>query len=118
MLNLITKTKMIYSYLSPLELWELLKVRIREFSSGFSKTVASERKMYKENLQKLFEEMQSNLMVKGESPYETLLNNIDQVKKELDSFDHQEVLQAAFRCKCNWSQGGELPTKYFFNLEK
>ena len=47
-----------------------------------------------------------------------VLQQYDNLKRELQSLYEDEGKHAMFRAKCRWVEKGERPTKYFFNLEK
>ena len=46
------------------------------------------------------------------------LKQYDNLKKELQKLCEAKGEAAKFRAKCLWTEKGERPTKYFFNLEK
>ena len=60
--------------------------------------------------------MQSALLVEGE--YDWLNDKIGQVKTELTAFAVQDAKRSAFHCKMQFTQYGEVASKYCFNMEK
>ena len=47
-----------------------------------------------------------------------VLQEYENLKKELRSIYEDRGKQAMFQVKCLWIENGERPTKYFFNLQK
>ena len=106
----------LYSDVSPDERWEIMKEQVTLYCKDKSIRNAHEDKVYKFNLYKLLSRMQ-NRYIKGDVTNE-FNENVDRVRREIASFEESEAKKAAFRCKCRWESSGELPSKYFFHLEK
>ena len=47
-----------------------------------------------------------------------ILDQYEAEKNELNSLYESKGKEAIFRSKVKWTEQGEKPTKYFFNLEK
>ena len=47
-----------------------------------------------------------------------MLDQYEEEKNELNSLYESKGKEAIFRSKVKWTEQGEKPTKYFFNLEK
>ena len=115
---LITGIKRVYNYLSKSELWELLKVEIAKFCKTWSKDKCNEMEIEKFNLYKILAAIQDKLINHQDNVNPTTVKSMERIQCELDSFATLEAKRAAFRCKQNWAKYGEVPSSYFFNLEK
>ena len=49
---------------------------------------------------------------------QNILSEYEKLKKELQEMYEEKGTGAIFRSKARWTENGEKPTKYFFNLEK
>ena len=98
---------------TPLERWELLKARIKKHTIEFAKNKVSEDKIIIGNLSEQVNEYESKLPLTQEQ--DSLLQK---TKQDLEEKLLERVQGLIFRSKVRWQEGGELNTKYFFNLEK
>ena len=99
--------------------WELLKMEIRCFNISFAKGKAKETRnrelVIKEEMDRLDHIICSNSDI---TSLDEELKQYDSLKKELQQIYKNKGEAAKFRSKCMWTEKGERPTKYFFNLEK
>ena len=106
----------VYHYLNAFEFWELLKTQIREFSRKYSKEKANNYKYEMFSLYKALGIMQEEEM---KFPVDMQFEkNIAKIKAKIEAHEIIDAIRAAFRCKVNYTEGGERNVKYFFNLEK
>ena len=111
--KLVDEKKLEYIDYKPIKKWEMMKYEIRKFTIRYSKEQRREAKKYEldleSSLSKLVADSDSGLNVEEE---------ISSLRRELQEIELSKARAAIFRSKCNWSQLGERPTKYFLNLEK
>ena len=97
-------------------LWDLCKIRIREFSIQFSKEKA---KQFKSRIHWLSSKVDDLHKKIAQSPGNmTLVNEMEKTRMELDLAHVAKSKGAQVRAKVNWIENGEKCTKYFLNLEK
>ena len=116
--TLIKNIGQVYHYVEPIERWEIAKHEISRFCKEFAKKESCKNKWEKFNLYKTLAAIQDKIVKYGESVTPGTIQSMKIIQKELDSYATQEAKRAAFRCRQNWAKYGELPSKYFFNLEK
>ena len=97
-------------------MWELIKSNAAEFSKKYSKLHSEEQRVEKFNLYKLFADMQDHVIEHGIN--ERMEQSIKKVSEEINSFETLDAKKSAFWCKCYYYQYGEVPSKFFFNMEK
>ena len=107
----------IYDYLNEEDLWELLKFEGARFSKEYAKNRAQKEQDERFNLYRTLEVLQEEY-TKQTPPDEQIRDGIEEIKIDLDAYETRDAKRAAFRCKQKWIQAGELPSKYYFNLEK
>ena len=99
--------------------WEMLKMEFRSTTISYSKNKSKLTHVREEEVKSRLEELDriicNNFNFPGIDP---VLNEYDNLKAELQSIYEKKGRSAIFRSKCRWVEGGERPTKYFFNLEK
>ena len=88
--------------------WELIKMERRSLTIPYSKYKAKQSRNVKTAIQNRLDEIDT-LITNGNG-----LQNIDSELKECDRLKRD--LQAIY--KVRWTEEGEKPTKYFFNIEK
>ena len=106
-----------YNYMSPVELWELIKDESRQILREESKWRAYFRKCEQFSLYKKLSSIQERLLQENTDVIRTC-NQASFVTEEIKSFEVQNAKRAAFRCRQQWMQHGERSSKYYFNLEK
>ena len=116
MSNILKGTIRTYNYCTDTDLWELLKFESRQWTRYFASNLQYQNRERKFELYKELEKLQDDLIrskMKNEK-----WEKISAVTAEIDAFVTVEAKKAAFRCKKDWVSKGEMPTSYFFNLEK
>ena len=116
MKNCLEGVKRVYSYLNDIELSELLKYEASQFTREFAKQIAYDTKWAKFNLYEQLEKLQRELINDGLS--DILMDRTKVIESEITSYEIQDAKRAAFRCHTQFTQYGEIPSKYYFNLEK
>ena len=117
MSNLIRGVCRTYDYLPPVELWELLKSEIIKYSREYGKRKSLNEKCERFNLYKILSAIQEQI-VTSKDVSNQMVHNMVKVQLEIDSYETLDAKRSAFRCKQNWAKNGELPSKFFFNMEK
>jgi exonuclease III len=99
-------------------LWEVLLLMIRGktiyYSSTMKKINLKMEKDLETKLLNLEEEIDS---ATTEQDKNTVLENINQIKDELDKINDKRIQGMFIRSKAKWIEQGEKPTKYFLKLE-
>ena len=96
--------------------WELLKIRIREFTQKFCKRKTVKKKTRKELLQEKLETLEKLINEKKKNI--EIERNYRAVKEELENIYKFESKGAGIRARVKWMEEGERSTKYFLRLEK
>ena len=93
--------------------WEILKIRIKEFSIQFAVNI-SKRKRYE------FKELQDELSVLEEREHltEREKQNMMDVKNRIHSLLKEKERGVIIRSRAQWLEHGEKATKFFYSLEK
>ena len=108
-----------FAYLPQVELWDLLKFEIKQYSRDWVVSKVQESHIHRFYLYEKLSRMQVELLHDPcEKPEVCLIRNIDLVHSELEAYEIRDAKKAAFRCKKTWIASGETHSKYFFNLEK
>ena len=94
--------------------WEFLKFKIREFSIGFSKKIAYERRNRITTLEKQIRELQS----KGNAMSECESDSLSVLQQKLESEYNIIAKNTILKSKVQYYEEGEKCTQFFFNLEK
>ena len=99
--------------------WELIKMELRRIIIAFAKSKARQTRIYLENLEKQLADLDIEIQnfTGQQKDRELKQSEQDKLKKELQFLYNKKGEGAIFRSKLRWSEQGEKPTKYFFNLE-
>ena len=113
---LLQHTKEDHKNLSKQLLWEIIKIKVKEFSISYCK----QKQKIKTNLMK---ELETKIQVKEseliKSNYnKTVQSERDSLAEELYDLVNKQNIGAQVRSRAKWTEQGERGTKYFFNLEK
>ena len=101
------------SHKTSIEQWELLKVKMRQFSVEFSGAMASEHKLIISELSEKINDYESRLPLNRD---ETEI--LENTRLDLEEKTLERIKGVMFRSKAKWYAEGEKNSKYFFNLEK
>ena len=110
-------TSRAYRHLNETDLWELVKFEAGQFSRQFAKSRSNNEKEYKFDLYNELSSLQEKLISDGASSDETL-NRVESIQAELNGLEIVDAKRSAFRCRMQYTQYGEVSSKYYFNLEK
>ena len=96
--------------------WEIIKIAV----AGSSVQYASRKKKADDNKIKILEKKIRFWEKERESSplFDKHEQHIQRLQKELYDLNAKKTQAAILRCKANWSELAEKPTKYFLNLEK
>ena len=99
--------------------WELIKMEIRGLTIAYSKNKAKKQRKNESDLQIRLDELDKQI---ADSTDPELTNNAlsekEILKQKLHFFYERKANGLILRSKARWTEKGEKPTKYFFNLEK
>ena len=114
--SLIKQTREEYKDLSKQLFWEIVKIKVKEYSILYCK----QKQKIKVNLRK---EIEKKLEIKETELINSNYNKMiqadrDSLAEELYDLVHKQNLGAQVRSRAQWTEQGEKGTKYFFNLEK
>ena len=114
--HLLSETQEEYKTISKQLLWEICKIKIKEFSITYCK----QKQQVKRNLMKELEEKIKKKEVELEkSNYnKQIVTEKELLDKELHALIHKQNIGAQIRSRAKWTEQGERSTKYFFSLEK
>ena len=101
--------------LNPLEKWEKIKKKVKEFTQQYSKEKANSKKEKMADLKEEITYIEDNLDVRNDS--ETL-ERLDGLETQLNDLIAEKTRGIIFRSKATWASEGEKNSKYFFSLEK
>ena len=107
-----------YDYICPMDLWEMIKCELIALCKDYAKRTNYNENCERFDLYRILGAMQDKLVKSEGIVSHSFVDNMNRVKCEINSFETQDAKQAAFRCRVNYSYMGELPTRYFFNMEK
>ena len=113
---MIEGVKRVYIYLEPTELWELIKFECAQFTRKCTRVKSHWEKENKFNMYCELGKLQQEGLEKDFS--KELQERIHLVEGEIRSYEIKDVQRSAFRCCMQWTEYGETPSKYYFNLEK
>ena len=114
--NLLLKTQNDYKNISKQLIWEICKIKIKEFTISYCK--------YKQRLKKnLMTDLENKVQAKETELINSNYNrNIqaerDALVNDLNNLVSEKNKGAQVRSRAKWIEEGEKSTKYFFNLEK
>ena len=114
--NLFKNLKQEYNSLSKQLIWELCKIKIKEYTISYC--------TYKQKIKKsLLGEIEVKINQKEQELEASHFNKKIQVERDIwvNEFHHivrEQSFGAQVRSRAKWVEEGERSTKYFFNLEK
>jgi len=95
--------------------WELVKLKIRNFTIPFCIKKNKEKKAFKLDLEIKLSNLQKEL---DNNPNEDTEKIYKLSKEELETIEKEEINSLIFRSKLKWYEDGEKNSKFFLNLEK
>ena len=101
---------------SAMEKWELLKIKVKEYTQRFCR----KRSVIEKNIRSILEERLRSLEIKIDVNVHNaeLENYYSKVKTKLEKIYQVEAKGAGIRARVKWIEQGERSTKYFLGLEK
>ena len=96
---------------------ELTKWEVMNCSRKYAKNKAQAKRNILETLEKRLHQLEKERDQAHNTEKETV-DDILNVKREIDSIMEEKTKSAIFRSKIKWYKEGEKSSKYFFNLEK
>ena len=114
----INETKSTFVNLNECDWWELIKFEIGQFGREWSKELARNRKDSVFDLYTKLVHMQNEIIKDSNKFDKQLWANMDTITSEIKAHEIVDAKCATFRCRKQWTQYGELSSKYYFNLEK
>jgi len=110
------------SYDSVGGVWDIIKIKIKEFSMIYGakkKKKERERKIeVSKNIETIKTEIAAQLDTLGEEGKEKLYDGLKELEDEYNSILRIELDGIIMRAKAQWVEEGEKSTRYFMNLEK
>ena len=99
--------------------WEMIKMELRGLIIQYAKRKARKSREYLESFEQRLAETEAFINNSNEDGdnLETKLTLQEQLKKELQYLYEKKGEGAMSRSKLRWTEHGEKPTKYFFNME-
>ena len=114
--TLLQNTKEAHKNLSRQLLWEIIKIKIKEFSISYCKQKQKIKVNLMKELETKIQEKESELI---KSNYNKIIQTErDALAEELHDLVNKQSIGAQVRSRAKWMEQGETGTKYFFNLEK
>ena len=113
---LITKVKVECAHLTKQLLWEICKIKIKEYTMGY----CAKKQIIKRNVIKEIEtqiEQKENELIESDYHYNLQLQR-DLLVNKLHTFVEEQKNGAKIRSRAKWVEEGEKCTKFFYNLEK
>ena len=104
--------------LSKGELWDWCKIKIKEFSINFGKTIAQRKKNIKCCIEKEINEIDEIIKTNTDNDVHLLVEKRNRLKSDLDILLANDAIGYQIRSKAEWVEKGEKNTAYFLNLEK
>ena len=103
------------SYDSYNGLWDVIKMKIKDFAIRYGKKLKKDSEREKKDLEKEIETIkrENNFVDNNE-----LCNKLCDAEAKLDKLINVEIQGVITRSKIQWTEEGERSTKYFFGLEK
>ena len=95
--------------------WEIIKLAVRGTTLQYTARKKKARQNETEILEKKISFWQNQL---DHTYFPKVEERITVLKKELETLNAKKTEGAVLRCKVNWQEFAEKPTKYFLNLEK
>lgn len=99
--------------------WEMIKMELRGLTIQYAKRKARKSREYIQSLEQRLAEIEEiiNNNTDLDGNLESKIRQQEQLKKELQHLYEKRGEGAIFRSKIRWTEHGEKPTRYFFNLE-
>jgi len=99
--------------------WEMIKMELRGLIIQYAKRKARKSRDYLESLEQRLAETETFINNSNESDgnLETKLTIQEQLKKELQYLYEKRGEGTMSHSKLRWTEQGEKPTRYFFNME-
>jgi len=99
--------------------WEMIKMELRGLIIQYAKRKTRKSRDYLVSLEQRLAETEAfiNNSNEGDGNLETKLTLQEQLKKESQYLYDKRDEGAMFRSKLRWTELGEKPTRYFFNME-
>lgn len=114
--SLLQKTQNEYKNLSKQLVWEICKIKIKEFTVSYCKFKQQIKKKLMRDLENKIQNKETELI--NSNYCSTVQAERDSLIRELHLMVHEQSLGAQIRSRAKWIEQGEKSTKYFFNLEK
>ena len=96
--------------------WELLKVKIKDFSQNYSRLKSTNNKNM---LMKLYQQLGKVDSALSSNPHSIVLQNEkQQIAVKIEIMERQKIHAAQVRARVKWVEEGEKNSKYFLGLEK
>ena len=114
--SLLTKTQDEYKNISKQFVWEICKIKIKEFTISYCK--------YKQKVRKnVIKELEDRVQAKEQEVINSNYNRNKQAERDelindLHNLVNESNKGAQIRSRAKWVEEGEKSTKFFFNLEK
>ena len=114
--SLLLKTQNDYKNISKQLIWEICKIKIKEFTISYCK--------YKQRIKNnLMKELENKVQAKETELINSNYNRCIQIERDTLTNDLHILISeknkgAQIRSRAKWIEQGEKSTKYFFNLEK
>ena len=112
--NLIQQVKLEYVHENPQVIWEICKIKIREFAIKYSKEKQKKSRSY-------FDRLQNELAKQSEkvdnNPSESEFKKLEKIREEVDKLYTYKCKGAYVRSREKWMEFGEKSTKYFLKRE-
>ena len=103
-------------------LWDVIKMKIKDYSIRYSKELAQSRRDSKTALQSRIDELKSQINSEHDTDSDSTLDNLySQLHEAEVSLNHVisgEIQGIITRSRIQWAEEGERSTKYFLGLEK
>ena len=99
--------------------WELIKMEIRSLTIPYSKNKAKKSRYVEKAIQNRLDEI--DVLITNSNGLQNIdseLKEYERLKRDLQDIYDSRGKGAIFRSKVRWTEEGEKPTKYFFNIEK
>ena len=96
--------------------WELLKAKIKSFSTTYSLKKSIEKRNKSVSLQNQLNDLDK--MLSRDPKCEQSKNRREKIKLELEILEQTKARAAQVRARVAWIEKGEKNTKYFLHLEK
>ena len=97
------------------QLWEYIKRKVKEFTIGYCRRRATEKKSREKELEYLVDSLDEKYQ---ETQKGDLLKTKQTLKAELDSIYTEKAKGYQIRSRSKWIEEGEKSSKYFLGLEK